>query len=165
MSIWRERITQALGDAADRSGVFSETAGKIYGVLYLNPGPLSLDEIARGVGTSKGNASVQVRELLELGMVRKVWVKRSRRDYYEAVTDLWAIATQVIARRLEREAQALLGALEGAEREVVADGAAGDLLRARLSGMRVFLQTTCALLDGFRRGEAMSPDALRKVGS
>ena len=99
MSTWRDRVTQSLGDAASRSGVLSETAGKIFAVLYLNPGPLSLDEISREVGTSKGNASVQVRELLDLGMVRKVWVRRSRRDYYEAVTDLWSIAAEVIGRR------------------------------------------------------------------
>jgi len=65
MSIWRDEVTQSLGEAASRSGVLSETAGKIFAVLYLSPGPLSLDEISREVGTSKGNASVQVRELLD----------------------------------------------------------------------------------------------------
>ena len=163
MSTWKEEMVQALGDAASRSGVFSETAGKIYAVLYLGSGPLSLDEIAREVGTSKGNVSVQARELLELGMVRKVWVRRSRRDYYEAVTDLWAIAAQVIGRRLEQEAQALLRALEGVEAKLSADGAAGDLLKVRLGGMRVFLQTTVALLQGFRRGESFSPEVLQKM--
>src|SRR2546423_15168646 len=118
MSPWRERIIEALGDAANRSGVFSETAGRIYGGLYLNPGPLSLDEISREVGTSKGNASVQVRELLDLGMVRKVWVRRSRRDYYEAVTDLWSIAAEVIGRRLEQEARSLLAAVSETEKEL-----------------------------------------------
>src|SRR5438067_11341247 len=93
MSTWRERIIEALGDAANRSGVFSETAGRIYGVLYLSPGPLSLDEIGEQVGTSKGNASVQVRELLDLGMVRKVWVRCSRRDYYGASTGRGASAS------------------------------------------------------------------------
>ena len=163
MANWRERITQALGDAANRSGVFSETAGKIYGVLYLTAGPLSLDEIAREVGTSKGNASVQVRQLLELGMVRKVWVRRSRRDYYEAVTDLWAIATEVIGRRLEQEARALLGALEGAEPQLAAEVDASDPLKARVAAMRVFLQTAIALLEGFRRGEVLAVEALRKA--
>ena len=52
MSTWRDRVTQSLGDAASRSGVLSETAGKIFAVLYLNPGPLSLDEISREVGTT-----------------------------------------------------------------------------------------------------------------
>ncbi len=163
MATWRDGITQAIGDAASRSGVFSETAGKIFAVLYLSPGPLSLDEIALGVGTSKGNTSVQVRELLALGMVRKVWVRRSRRDYYEAVTDLWAIATQVIARRLEREAQALLSALEVAEPDLLADPSAGDVLKTRISSMRIFIQMVTVMLEGFRRGEALLPESLRKV--
>src|SRR2546425_12119981 len=155
MSTWREQITQALGDAFNRSGVLSETAGKLYAVLYLSPGPLSLDEIAREVGTSKGNASVQVRELLELGMVRKVWVKRSRRDYYEAVTDLWAIAAEVIGRRLEQEARSLLAAVSETEKEL--PDAAGDLVRGRLMSMRLFLELVAVGIEGFRRGEGRSP--------
>ena len=161
----RERISQALGDAANRSGVFSEVAGKIYAVLYLNLGPLSLDEIAREAGTSKGNASVQVRELLELGMVHKVWVRRSRRDYYEAVTDLWTIAKQVIARRLEEEARTLLLALEAAQPEMAAEMGTSDVLKARIDSMRLFLQMTVGLVESFRRGETMSPDSLRKFAS
>lgn len=163
MDTWRNQLAQALGDAASRSGVFSETAGKIYGVLYLSAGPLSLDEIAREVGTSKGNASVQVRALLELGMVRKVWVRRSRRDYYEAVTDLWAIATQVIGRRLQQEAQTLLRAVEVVEPELASETDAVDLVRTRVTSMRLFLQMVITLLEGFRQGEVVSPEGLRKV--
>src|SRR5919109_749467 len=136
MSTWRDRISQSLGDAASRSGVLSETAGKIFAVLYLSPGALSLDEISREVGTSKGNASVQVRELLELGMVRKVWVKRSRRDYYEAVTDLWSIAAEVIGRRLEQEARSLLASVSETENEL--PDAAGGLGKGGVASMRVF---------------------------
>jgi len=161
MSTWRERIIQALGDGASRSGVLSETAGKIFGILYLTPGPLSLDEISREVGTSKGNASVQVRELLELGMVRKVWVRRSRRDYYEAVTDLWSIAAEVIGRRLEQETRSLLAAVSETEKGIPED--AGDLIRGRVASMRLFFELTVAGIEGFRRGDAMSPTELRKV--
>lgn len=165
MTVWQERITQAIGDAADRSGVFSETAGRIFAALYLSPNPLSLDEIALRLGTSKGNASVQVRELLALGMVRKVWVRGSRRDYYEGVTDLWVIASQVIARRLGQEAQALLSALELAEPELQADQSAPEAAKARIMSMRLFLQMVTAMLDGFQRGETMEPESLRKVGA
>ncbi len=163
MSTWHDQVSQAFGDAASRSGVLSETAGKIFAVLYLSPGPLSLDEIAREVGTSKGNASVQVRELLEAGMVRKVWVKRSRRDYYEAVTDLWSIAAEVIGRRLEQEARSLLGAVSEAERVLPVE--AGDLVKSRMISMRVFLELTVRMIEGFRKGEVMSPEGLRKLAS
>src|SRR2546427_3508809 len=161
MSTWRDRVTQSLGDAASRSGVLSETAGKIFAVLYLNPGALSLDEISREVGTSKGNASVQVRELLELGMVRKVWVRRSRRDYYEAVTDLWSIAAEVIGRRLEQEARSLLAAVSETEKEL--PDAAGDLGKGRGRWMRLFRELVAVGIEGFRRGAVMSPAELRKV--
>ena len=132
MSTWRDRVTQSLGDAASRSGVLSETAGKIFAVLYLNPGPLS-------------------------------WVRRSRRDYYEAVTDLWSIAAEVIGRRLEQEARSLLAAVSETEKEL--PDAAGDLVRGRLMSMRLFLELVAAGIEGFRRGEVMSPDALRKLAS
>jgi len=161
MTTWRDRVTQSLGDAASRSGVLSETAGKIFAVLYLGPGPLSLDEISHEVGTSKGNASVQVRELLELGMVRKVWVRRSRRDYYEAVTDLWSIAAEVIGRRLEQEARSLLAAVSETEKEL--PDSAGDLVMGRVRSMRLFLELVAAGIEGFRRGEIMNPTELRKV--
>src|SRR3989454_8648471 len=163
MSTSEPRIVQALGDAAKRSGVLTEVAGKIFAVLYLSAGHLSLDEITAAVGTSKGNASVQVRELLDLGMVRKVRVAGSRRDYYEANTDLWSIAAEVIGRRLEQEARSLLAAVSETEKEL--PDAAGDLVRGRLMSMRLFLELVAAGIEGFRRGEVMSPDALRKLAS
>ncbi len=73
MSTWPAKMVQALGDAGERSGVFSETAGKIYGVLYLNAGALSLDEIARQAGTSKGNASVVSSMATRLRELRPGW--------------------------------------------------------------------------------------------
>ncbi len=164
MNTWEPRIVQALGDAAKRSGVLTEVAGKIFAVLYLSASHLSLDEVTAAVGTSKGNASVQVRQLLDLGMVRKVRVPRSRRDYYEANTDLWMIATAVVGRRIEDEARSLLTTLEGAGGNLSGDRAAGDVQRARVSSMRVFLQMAIAMIEGFRRGEIMNTQALQKLG-
>ena len=94
-------------------------------------------------------------------MVRKVWVKRSRRDYYEAVTDLWSIAAEVIGRRLEQEARSLLAAVSETEKDL--PDAAGDLVKARVRSMRLFLELVAAGIEGFRRGEVMSPEGLRKL--
>lgn len=160
-----ERFTQAFGDAAKRSGVLSEMAGKIFGALYLSPGPLSLDELSASVGASKGNVSVQVRELLTLGMVRKVSVRQSRRHYYEAVTDLWAIATEVIGRRLEHEAQTLLHTVEEIEPGLRAETEVSELVKTRLATMRGFLQAVIGLVEAFRRGEMLQPEMLRKAGN
>lgn len=162
--LWQERFVQALGDAATRSGVLSEMAGKIYGALYVSPGPKSLDELCSELDASKGNVSVQVRELLTLGMVRKAPGMHGRRHYYEAVTDLWPIATEVIGRRMENEMHTLLRALDDVERELASAPGPGEPVRTRLATLRVFLQMAAGLLEGFRRGEAVNAEDLRKVG-
>ena len=163
MATWQQRFAQAFGDAAGRSGVLSELAGKLYGALYISAGPLSLDELCETVGASKGNVSVQVRELLDLGMVRRVPVGSGRRHYYEAATDLWPIATELIGRRLEQEARTFLRALEEVERDVKPK--TGDAVVARLASMRVFMQLAIGMVEGFRRGDMLKSEALRKAGS
>ncbi|MGH2585510.1 MAG: GbsR/MarR family transcriptional regulator [Dehalococcoidia bacterium] len=164
MGRWQDAVIVAIGEAAGGSGVLNETAGRIYAALYLSAGPLSLGEICEAIGASKATVSVQVRELLELGMVRKVWVRRSRRDYYEAATDLWTIATEVIGRRLEREVRTLLSVLDAVQPVMAASSGASSLIQERVTTMRVFLQMAMALLEGFRRGETMRPDMLRRAG-
>jgi len=61
---------------------------QLYGILYMSDRPLSLDEITERLGASKGNVSINVRELERWGAVRKIWVKGSRKDYYEAELDI-----------------------------------------------------------------------------
>ena len=163
MATWDARFVQAFGDAAKRSGVMSEMSGRIFGTLYLTTDSVSLDEICERLGASKGNVSIQVRELLMLGMVRKVAVPGSRRHHYEAVTDLWAIATEVIGQRLEREAEMLLRDLERIETQL--DKRAARDVKARLSSMRGFLRVMVGMIEGVRRGEQPEMGAFSKRGA
>lgn len=64
-------------------GMVNKVGGQIYALLFLNEDPLSLDEIAERLQVSKSNISINIRILEEMKLVRKVWVKGSRRDYYE----------------------------------------------------------------------------------
>lgn len=61
---------------------------QLYAVLYLHDKPMSLDEIVGRLGASKGNVSLNIRELERWGAVKKIWVKGSRRDYYAAEPDI-----------------------------------------------------------------------------
>ena len=163
MTTQENRFVQSFGDAAKRSGVMSELSGRIFGTLYLTTDSCSLDEICVRLGASKGNVSIQVRDLLTLGMVRKVRVPGSRRHHYEAVTDLWAIATEVIGRRLEREAETLLRDLERIEPQLDKD--ASSDVKARLSSMHGFLQVMVGMIEGVRRGEMPEMGTLSKRGA
>ncbi len=65
-------------------GMINRVGGQIYALLFLSDEPLSLDDISDKLGVSKSNISINVRMLEEYSLVRKVWVKGSRKDYYAA---------------------------------------------------------------------------------
>jgi len=64
------------------------STGQIYGLLYLAPKPLALDEIAELLSISKASASTGTRQLLAWHAVKQVWVPGDRRDHFESVADL-----------------------------------------------------------------------------
>ncbi len=61
---------------------------QLYAILYLSNKALSLDDMVERLKISKGSASVNIRALESYGAVRRVWIRGSRRDYYEADTDI-----------------------------------------------------------------------------
>ena len=63
------------------------TLGRLYALLYLSPGPLSLAELAAATGAAKSTTSVALRRLERYRFVRRRPRGSDRRDYYEAVTD------------------------------------------------------------------------------
>jgi DNA-binding transcriptional regulator GbsR (MarR family) len=63
-------------------GMINKVGGQIYALLFLSDEPLSLDEIAEKLSVSKSNVCINIRLLEDFDLVRKVWVKGSRKDYY-----------------------------------------------------------------------------------
>lgn len=65
-------------------GMINRVGGQIYALLFLSDEPLSLDDIAERLAVSKSNVSINIRMLEDFNLVRKVWIKGSRKDYYAA---------------------------------------------------------------------------------
>jgi HTH-type transcriptional regulator, glycine betaine synthesis regulator len=62
--------------------------GEIYGLLFISPQPLSLDDLVERLGISKGSASQGLRALKGLGAVREIDLENSRRSHFQADTEL-----------------------------------------------------------------------------
>ncbi len=97
-------MLDGLGQLADYFG-FSKVVGQLYGALLLSDEPLCLDDLVQQLDISKANASMNMRTLENMGMVRQVWVRgsSSRRKYYEAETDFWQIIGNVLSGREMRD--------------------------------------------------------------
>ncbi|WP_251548592.1 GbsR/MarR family transcriptional regulator [Neobacillus muris] len=82
----RERVIEAISQNMNLYGV-TESVGRLYGALYFQGGPLTLDEMKEELGMSKTSMSTSVRILQDLKMVDKVWIKGIRKDLYQAELD------------------------------------------------------------------------------
>lgn len=130
-----KEIVRFAGDLAESLSL-NKSLGQIYGLLYILPEPLSLEEIARRLSMSKGNASVNLRVLESWSAVQSVSVSGSRRDHYRANTDLKGIALrrlqEGVLRRLDmtdERLNELTGRLRSGGRDL-------RLFQERIKGVR-----------------------------
>ncbi len=106
-----DNMLDGLGKLAEYFG-YSKVMGQLYGALLLNPTPLSLDDLAAFLRKSKANVSTNLRILENMGTVREVWVRGSRRKFYTAETDFWRILINVLSNREMRDLERALQVLE-----------------------------------------------------
>lgn len=125
---------------------FSKIMGQLYGLLYLSPKPLTLDEMAESLFISKGNVSINIRALERWNMVRQVWIKGDRKDFYEAGTDFWKIIRGVLKEREKKEFDQALGSIgelrkKGEEVHTKAKSAETAFAVERLKKLEDFIST------------------------
>lgn len=163
-------FVEGMGAAAATSGILTQLQGRIFGLLYVQPGPMSLDEITDELQQSKSNVSVNVRGLVDWQLVRQVRILGSRKDHYEAATDFWRVMQEILERRFRWNLRQVVAAAEETERAAAAAGRRGphtveraDFLMRRLSVLRDFFIAVDAGLSGFSRGESFTPEPLQRV--
>jgi len=135
----KDRFIESMGRISKFWG-FSRLMGQLYGLLYLNREPMNLDQLAEGLGVSKGSVSINVRALERWGMVEKVWVKADRRDYYRAETKFMDIVTKILREREKVEFDGALKTVSECLTEVKALDLSDEtkFLKQRLTNMQRF---------------------------
>ena len=78
---------------------FPKGMGAIFAVLYLSPGPLSLDELVSQTSLTKGAISANVRGLARLGLIHPLSRPGDRKDYYTAETDFYRAVRAILLER------------------------------------------------------------------
>jgi DNA-binding transcriptional regulator GbsR (MarR family) len=168
-----DRITgifvDGIGAAAAPSGLLTQLQGRIFGLLFLAPKPMSLDEIAAELQQSKSNISTTIRGLVEWHLVRRVPVGGSRKDHYEAATDFWRAMQEIFERRFRWMVRQVVNTVDETRRITESDGKTkrpkleAAFIEARLDAMRGFFATLDAGISAFSQGESFAPASFRDV--
>lgn len=129
-----------------------KSIGEIYGVLFVSPRALSMEEIIDRLGISLGAASQGLKVLRSVGAVKAVYVPGERRDHFAADLELSKFATAFIKEdlqpRLDRALQRIETMESLAEEMSPMDRAAAE---ERLEKLKHWLE----------RGEKMLPWILK----
>ena len=162
---------EGMGAAAASSGVLTQLQGRIFGLLYLHQGPMSLDDVTAELQQSKGNVSVNIRGLIDWQLVRQLRIAGSRKDHYEAATDFWRVMQEIMERRFRWNLRQVLAAAEVSERALAtttpgaaaADKRQREFIAGRLDTLRDFFTAVDAGLGAFTRGESFAPEPLQRI--
>ncbi len=106
-----QRFIELWGDMSSWWGV-SRTMAEIHGLLFITSRPHSAEEIQDRLGISRGNVSMNIRTLVEWGLVRRVRKRGDRRDYYESLTEVWEMFTVLASQRKRREIDPIVKTLK-----------------------------------------------------
>jgi DNA-binding transcriptional regulator GbsR (MarR family) len=160
-------FVDGIGAGAAPSGILTQLQGRIFALLYLQQGPLSLDEISAELQQSKSNISTTIRGLIEWKLVRRVPVPGSRKDHYEAATDFWRVMQEIFERRFRWMVRQVLATVD--ETREVAKGqgkrarAEAAFVDSRLDAMRGFFSALDAGISAFASGKPIAAESLQNV--
>src|SRR5690606_16883700 len=93
-----ERFVELMGRHFEEEGG-ARIAGRLLGVLLLNPGPASLDDLVEQLRVSKASVSMNARRLELLGVAERVTIAGDRRDFYLVADNF---RERMLSRMVER---------------------------------------------------------------
>jgi DNA-binding transcriptional regulator GbsR (MarR family) len=104
------QFIQAWGTLGGNWGI-SRTMSQVHALLLLANAPLSSDDIMAELQISRGNVNMNVRALIEWGLVFKILKPGDRKEYFAAEKDINKVAKQIAKERRKRELQPVLAIL------------------------------------------------------
>lgn len=107
----KQRFIQAWGGLGSSWGI-NRTMSQIHALLLVSPGALSAEEIMEGLKASRGNVNMNVRALMDWGLVKKELIPGERKEFFAADKDVNNIARQIARERRRRELQPVIEIME-----------------------------------------------------
>jgi HTH-type transcriptional regulator, glycine betaine synthesis regulator len=145
---------------------FPKGVGAIFGVLYLSPRPLSLDELVTQTGLTKGAISTNVRALARMGLVHPVNRLSDRKDYYESETDFYKAIRAILKERQNNEFDRAVASVRETLEKLesgTGDDAERAFLTERVRALKDFFDALDALTNAVSRLDSLGLKTVQTV--
>lgn len=115
----------------------NRTMAQIHALLFVTGVPLEVNEIMDRLQISRGNASMNLRELMDWGVVRRFRQPGDRKDTYISETDPFLTLVRIVKERKRREIDPTTDAIREVLAKLPDNHSNRDVkhLRSRLSAL------------------------------
>ncbi len=165
----RNDLINTIGEKAEKFG-FSRIAGQLEGLLLFSRHPLSLDEMAERLEVSKGSISTNIRLLERWKVVKKVYHRGQRKNYYQIRGNIWEIETEILSTLVKDEIERVknLMASNGNDLKQIQAKGSGEteeiqFLEQRFSEIDEYIDSVEYLLNLFLKQGDITPAVVKKI--
>ncbi|MEX6690151.1 transcriptional regulator [Danxiaibacter flavus] len=106
----KQQFIQSWGVLGSQWGI-NRSMAQVHAILLVASKPLSTDDIMEQLNISRGNANMNIRDLIDWGIVEKVIIPGDRKEYFSADKDIWRVATRIMYQRKKKELDPMLKVL------------------------------------------------------
>ena len=107
----KEKFINAWGTLGTSWGI-NRTMAQVHALLLISPDVLSAEEIMDELNISRGNANMNIRTLIDWGLVHKELIPGERKEYFKAEKDIYKVFKQIAKERRKRELEPIFKVLE-----------------------------------------------------
>lgn len=107
----KNKFIQTWGALGSQWGI-NKTMAQIHALLMVSPEALSMEDIMGELFISRGNASMNLRALIDWGIVFKEYKAGERREYFTAEGNIDELARKIAKERSKREIKPTLRVLQ-----------------------------------------------------
>jgi DNA-binding transcriptional regulator GbsR (MarR family) len=116
----KDKFIHTWGTLATQWGI-NRTMAQIHALLLLSPKSMNADEIMTELQISRGNVNMNLRDLMDWGLIYKQLIAGERKEYFIAEKDIWKVAKQIAKERRRREITPIIEAMEDIKAGLKAD--------------------------------------------
>ena len=107
----KDKFINTWGTLATEWGI-NRTMAQVHALLLVSCKPLNAEDIMEALQISRGNANMNVRALMDWGLVFKEVRCGERKEYFSAEKDMWKVIKQIIIHRKKKELEPVIKVLE-----------------------------------------------------
>lgn len=107
----KEKFISTWGSLGTLWGI-NKAMAQIQALLFISTKPLSMEDIMEDLQISRGNTSMNLRQLMDWGIVTKKSIRGERKEYFTTEKDVQELARHIAKERSRREIKPVIKVLK-----------------------------------------------------